>query len=263
MRRAGTMPIAAPCAIVSAVAWMLLHVLMRRGETPASLNHFITVLCRRAGGGGTMSWYCSRSAGVKVRRGSVSDVLANHPNTLLPSGSCETCGATVGSLTTATSSAWSLRRALTTPVSPTNTFVRIAGYCCSMRFSSSGRQMNANVSLTPRRSVPFSGSRVRKRSTSSPAVASMRSAYSMQRVTFGREAHPRAADARTAAYCSAASSSRMRCDTRRLRQLELERGGVEAAEPHDALECTKLAQRHVHDRSILSNSCKKISFFKS
>jgi hypothetical protein len=71
-----------------------------------------------------------------------------------------------------------LRRALTTPVSPTNTLVRIAGYCCSMRFRSSGRQMNAKVSLTPRRSVPLSGSRVRKALDELAAVASMRSAYS-------------------------------------------------------------------------------------
>jgi hypothetical protein len=60
-------------------------------------------------------------------------VLANQPNTLVPSGSCDTCGAIVGSDTTAISSAWSFRRALMTPVSRTKTDVRIAGYCCSMR----------------------------------------------------------------------------------------------------------------------------------
>ena len=108
--------------------------------------------------------------------------------------------------------------------------------------------------------MPFSGSRVRKRSTISPAAPSTRSAYSTSawpsavRLTRG----PRRTNS---GVCSTASSSRMRCDTLGWLSLKLARGGMEAAEANDALEGAQLAEGDVHDRHISINGSQKNQFF--
>ena len=242
---------AAPCAIVSAVAWMLLQVLMRRGFTPASPNHFITVLCRRAGGGGTRSWYCSRSAGVNVRRGSVSDVLANHPNTLTPSGSCDTCGATVGSRHDRDVERLVVQaRAHHARVA--HEHARADGRVLLLHPLQELGQADEREGL-----VHAEAQRALQRIARAEALDQLAGGGQHavgvldERVPFRGEADPRAAaheERRLQRRLELADALRHR----RLRQLELERRGVKAAEAHDALERAELSEGHVHDRAILS-----------
>jgi hypothetical protein len=111
--------------------------------------------------------------------------------------------------------------------------------------------MNANVSLTPSRSVPFK--RIARAKTLDQLARRCKHPVGVldERVTFGGEAHARPApneQRRIQRGFELADALRHAG----LRQLELERRRVEAAEAHDALERPQLAESDVHDRSILS-----------